>query len=93
VILQKAIHARCLHLEWDIVPSVHRWQTRFNPPPKLLHVKGYQDKLPSLLNINADKLATMDLQEYCSVKPLVPFNPLCGVQLNINGHTVTCQLA
>jgi hypothetical protein len=97
---KKAIHATCLHSEWDIVSSVYHLQSRFNPPPELLHVKGHQDDespleeldLQSLLNIEADALATTELQEYGSIKHSVPFDPSCEVQLTIAGRTVTRQL-
>jgi hypothetical protein len=72
----------------------------FRPPPDLQHVKGHQDAgtpidfldLPSQFNVEADTLATMELQEYGSIKEMVPFDPDSGIQLNINGCTITRQL-
>jgi hypothetical protein len=65
----------------------------------LIHVKGHQDDgavlkdldLPSLLNIEVDRLATTELQEFGSIKHEVPFDPSCEVQLTIAGSTVTWQ--
>jgi hypothetical protein len=48
--------------------------------------------LQSILNIEADTLATTELQEYGSIKYNVSFDPLCEVQLNIEGRTITRQL-
>jgi hypothetical protein len=97
---KKAVYATCLHSEWDIISSVHRLQSRFESPPELLHVKGHQNDdsavddldLSALLNIEADKLATQELQEYSSVKYIVPFDPSSEIQLNIQGRTVTRQI-
>ena len=95
-----AINATCLHSEWDIVSAVHRLHDLFSPPPDLIHVKGHQDDalskdfldLPSQLNVEADELATMELQEYGSIKSYVPFDPSTGALLTINGRTITRQL-
>jgi hypothetical protein len=67
--------------------------------PLLQHVKGHQDdstpveflELPSQLNVEADALATMDLQEYGTIKSHVPFDPGAGIQLTIGSRTVTRQ--
>jgi hypothetical protein len=40
----------------------------------------------------ADKLETYKLHEYGSMKPIVLFNPMSVIQLNINGQTVTRQI-
>jgi endonuclease/exonuclease/phosphatase family metal-dependent hydrolase len=95
-----AIHSTVLHSEWDLVSSVHRLHLKFQSPPLLIHVKGHQDdgtpfeflELPSQLNVEADKLATVEMLEYGSVKPIVPFDPDVGTQLQIDGITVTRQL-
>jgi hypothetical protein len=34
---------------------------------------------PLLLNIDANKLATMELQEFGSIKPFVPSDQSCGI--------------
>jgi hypothetical protein len=44
------------------------------------------------MNVAADKLATYDLQEYGSMKPIVPFDPMSGIQLSISGQTVTRRI-
>jgi hypothetical protein len=95
-----AINAAVLHLEWDIVSAVHRLQSKFQPPPDLQHLKGHQDEgtpvefldVPSQMSVEADKLATYNLQEYGSMKPIVPFDHMSGIQLSINGQTVTRQI-
>jgi hypothetical protein len=89
-----AINATVLHLEWDIVSAVYHLQLSFHPLPDLQHVKGHQDDgtsvkfldVPSQMNVVANKLATYDLQEYGSMKPIVPFDPMSGIQLSINGQ-------
>jgi hypothetical protein len=48
--------------------------------------------VPSQMNVEADKLATYDLQEYGSMKPIVPFDPMSGIQLSINGQTATRRI-
>jgi hypothetical protein len=78
-------------------PTLH---SRFKPLPALQHVKGHQDEgtpvefldVPSQMNVVADKLATYDLQEYGSMKPIVPFDPMSGIQLSISGQTVTRRI-
>jgi hypothetical protein len=98
---KNAIQATVLHSEWDIVSSVHRLQCSFPSPLEILHVKGHQDddtpeiflELPGQLNVEADRLATNELNEYSSCKPMVPFDPEAGVQLNIAGKTITHNLA
>jgi hypothetical protein len=68
-----------------------------------LHVKGHQDNdapydfldLSSQLNVDANTLATQELQEFGSPKPIVPIDLAAGVQLNINGCMIhnQCHLA
>jgi hypothetical protein len=92
-----AINATVLHSEWDIVSAVYCLQLSFHPLPDLQHVEGHQDDgtlvkfldVPSQMNVVANKLATYDFQEYVSMKPIVPFDPMSGIQLNINGQTAT----
>jgi hypothetical protein len=96
-----AINATVLHSEWDIVSAVYRLQSSFHPLPDLQHVKGHQQDdgtpvkfldIPSRMNVVAIKLATYDLQEYGSMKPIVPFDPMSGIQLSFNGQTVTRRI-
>jgi hypothetical protein len=87
----------CLHSEWDILISVHRLCHRFPSPPSITHLLGHQDRqndfddlsLPSQLNVEADALATLELEEYSSPKPIVPFNPASLALLHIDNCTVT----
>jgi hypothetical protein len=48
--------------------------------------------LPSQLNVEANTLATKELHKYGRVKSQVPFDLASGVQLNIEGRTITQQL-
>jgi hypothetical protein len=95
-----AINATVLHLEWDKVSAVYRLQLSLHPLPDLQHVKGHQVDgtlvkflgVPSQMNVVANRLATYALQEYGSMKPIVPFYFMSGIQLGINGQTVTRRI-
>jgi hypothetical protein len=51
---------------------------------------SYDDlSLVSQLNIDADAIATTELQEYGSLKPTVPFDPTSLALVHINGNTIT----
>ena len=41
------------------------------------------------MNVDADSLATVELKEYGSILPMVPFDPASQVLLHINGRTIT----
>jgi exonuclease III len=95
-----AIDACCLDAEWDLFSSAHGLFQTFPVLPQVLHVKGHQDRerpyyelsLPAQMNVDSDKLATRELDEYGDIHPLVPFNPLTKVALHIEGRTVTRDL-
>jgi hypothetical protein len=89
----------CLHWEWDIVLAVHKVHSRFPWLPHLQHVKGHQDDhsnvedldLPTLMNIKADKLATVALKGGKS-RPIVLFDPSTGVMLTLGSTVITRQI-
>jgi hypothetical protein len=96
---KNARFATCLHLEWDIVSAFHEIHSMFPWLPHLQHVKGHQDDhsnvedldLPTLMNIEADKLATIALKGGKS-RPIVPFDPSTGVMLTLGGIVITRQI-
>ena len=91
-----AVTANCLKSEWDIVSSIHTTHTRFQWPPFLYHVKGHQDDhhdledldLPTIMNIEADALATQALTNGKS-QPIIPFDPATGAMLSIDSKAIT----
>ena len=93
---ENAAQATCLHSEWDIVSAIHTIHNRFPWRPTITHVPSHQDDhhnladldLPTLMNIEADALATFALQDGTS-QPVVPFDPACGAMLSINGRAIT----
>ena len=95
-----AIYASCMHSEWDIVSTLHLLHNKFHILPSLTHVKGHQDskrhsshlELPAQMNVEADMLATLALQNWGSPKSIVPFDPLSVVMLSIKGRAVTRNL-
>ena len=96
---ENAMTATCLHSEWDIISAIHTLHSSFPWRPHLYHVKGHQDDhspleeldLPTIMNIEADALATLALQNGSS-QPIVPFDPATGAMLSINNHAITRQL-
>ena len=93
---ENAMTATCLHSEWDIVSAIHTLHSSFQWRPHLFHVKGHQDNhadladldLPTLMNIEADALATAALKAGTS-QPTIPFDPASGAMLSINGRAIT----
>ena len=77
----------CLDAEWDLLISVHGLLSLFPVPPTVEHVKGHQDHtqsydsldIVSQMNVDADSLATVELKEYGSILPMVPFDPASQV--------------
>ena len=65
------------------------------------HIKGHQDRktsydsldVVSQMNVDADALATLELKEYGSLLPTVPFDPICKVLFHINGRTITGDIS
>jgi hypothetical protein len=68
--------------------------------PTISHLLGHQDRhndyedltLPSQLNVNADALATHELDEFSTPKPIVPFDPSSMAILHLDGRTITRDL-
>jgi hypothetical protein len=95
-----AKYSAALHSEWDAIISVSNLMDRFPQLPVLQHVFGHQDDsldyddlpLDAQMNTQADTLATMELDEYSTVLPSVPFDPESKVMLSIDGTTVTRRL-
>jgi hypothetical protein len=95
-----AKYSAALHSEWDAIISVYNLMDRFPQLPVLQHVFGHQDNsldyndrpLDAQMNTQADNLATMELDEYSTVLPSVPFDPESKVMLSIDGTTVTRRL-
>jgi hypothetical protein len=89
-----------LHSEWDAIISVYNLMDRFPQLPELKHVYGHQDSdfdyadlpLDAEMNIEADALATMELEEYSTPMHSVPFDPDSRVMLSLSGITVTRRL-
>ena len=90
-----------LNSEWDILMSIYSMKDEFPIAPLFKWVKGHTDDdldfsdLPLInqLNVEADKRATHELQNYSSYFPMVPFDPISKVQLHLNGVTVTRKYA
>jgi hypothetical protein len=93
-------YSAALHSEWDAIISVYNLMDRFPQLPVLKHVFGHQDNsldyddlpLDAQMNTQADTLATMELDEYSTVLPSVPFDPESTVMISIDGTTVTRHL-
>jgi hypothetical protein len=68
--------------------------------PTISHLLDHQDRhtdyddlsLPSQLNVDADNLATFELDEFGSPKPVVPFDLSSLALLHIDGRTITCNI-
>ena len=96
---ENALTSTCLHSEWDIISAIHSTHNAFQWMPSLFHVKSHQDDngdpdmfdLPTLMNIEADALATKALADGASI-PQVPFDSATGVMLSIAGRVITRKL-
>ena len=92
-----ALCAGNLDAEWDLLVSVMQLLSLFPDPPKVQHIKGHQDRhkcyddlnLIAQMNVDADKLATIELAEFGTIQSAVPFDPVCQVLLHIGGRAVT----
>jgi exonuclease III len=90
----------CLDAEWDLLYATYLLLQYFPSFPILSHVKGHQDRvcpyddlpLPAQMNIDSDCLASLELEEYGDIHPIVPFDPVSKVMLHIGGRTVTRDL-
>jgi len=86
--------------EWDILISIHDILQRFDTEPTISHVKGHQDdntvlselSVDAKLNIEADALATEELNTDRGPTGLVPFDPSSKVQLNIHTESELCTI-
>ena len=91
----------CLDADWDLLISVHQLLSFFPSSPTVEHIEGHQDRntsydsldVVSQMNVDADTLATLELKEYGSILPAVPFDPICKVLLHINGRTITGDIS
>ena len=91
-----------LEPEADLVLSCNQCLDKFPRRPILQFVKSHQDEevpyedlsLFGQLNYEADAMATMQLEMDQSAIHRVPFDPVTGAQITIDGHfTVTRKLS
>jgi hypothetical protein len=95
-----AKYSAALHSEWDAIISIYNLMDRFPRLPVLKHVFGHQDNdlayadlhLDAQVNTQADTLVTMELEEYSTVMPTVPFDPESWMMISIDGTTITRRL-
>jgi hypothetical protein len=77
--------------------AVHRLFLQFPTLPSIHHILGHQDRhsaleylsLASQLNVEADSLATHELNEFAITKPNVPFDPVSLALFQIDDRTAT----
>ena len=98
-----AKHKMTLHPEWDILSALNTVLNMFPNRPRLEWVKSHQDdndkgnenerrlELSAQLNVMADELATIGLQQHFK-KLCVPMDPNSCIQLHMNGETTTRDL-
>ena len=89
--------ACCLDSDWDLLISVNQLLSLFPTQPKVTHIRGHQDRhsdyetlsLPSQLNVDADALAKVEMDNFGRRLPEVPFDPISCALIAINGRTIT----
>lgn len=87
--------------DWDILNEIRMSLPLLLGKPRILWVKGHQDRkkayeeLPLLaqLNVDADKYAGEFQDQHGADRPLVPRMPHNGAQLHLSGGTITYKLA
>jgi hypothetical protein len=78
-----AKYSAALHTKWDAIISVYNLMDGFPNLPELQQIFGHQDlklgyadlPLNAHMNTQADALATMELKEYSTPLPQIPFDP------------------
>ena len=98
-----AKHKMTLHPEWDVLSALNTVLNMFPNRPRLEWVKSHQDdndegnenerrlELSAQLNVMADELATIGLQQHFK-KLCVPMDPNSCIQLHMNKETITRDL-
>jgi hypothetical protein len=83
-----AKYSAALHSEWDAIISVYNLMDKFPQLPVLEHVLCHQDKDLDYEDLPG-ALATMELNEYSTPLPQVPFDLKSWVMILVDGITIT----